>query len=138
MAAAFQIDRFPFFSLSGPPERPFIQLELEARAGADGQSVWDTGERGQPFQLESIVETVNVIVAASLIADYRSLIGGDPVDMIWAGLEVIGVKYVVLDVQPVPRGVHAILFGKGGAGGPAAISFGVCRCVWTLLPKKMV
>lgn len=131
----FQIDRFAFISLSAPPEYPAQTVDIEARAGQDGSALWILGRRGMPFQVESIVEAPTVAEAAVLLRRYRELIGDFPVDMKWAGFDVVGVTYAVLDVQPVSRGIHAVLFGKGGTAGPAAISLGVCRCVWTLLPK---
>jgi hypothetical protein len=134
----FKIDRFAFISLSAPPEYPAAQVEIESRAGQDGSALWHLGVRGMPFQMESIVEAPTVSHAAVLLRLYRQLIAGDPVDMVWGGFEVEGVTYSVLAVEPAQRGIQAVLFGKGGVSGPASVSLGVCRCVWTLLPRQAV
>lgn len=137
MAMQYQLAQFPFIALTGVPEYPRAHLALEVRAGQDGQAVWHLGHFGQPFQLESLVDVASAAHGAALLREYRALIHGVPVPLLWAGFPVVGVEFIVLDVEPVPRGITSILFGKGSIDGPTVVARGVCRCVWTLLPVSV-
>lgn len=130
MPADYAIATFDFISLSAPPEYPFAQVSVETHAGIDGFAVWLSGMRGREFQTQSLVDVADAATGAALIRLYRNLIWSGPVLMRWAGFDVVGVEFAVLQVDPVD--VHGVLLGRGGTLGQSG---GVCRANWTLIPR---
>jgi hypothetical protein len=64
------------------------------------------------------------------VRSYRQLIASELVLMRWGGFDVTGVSFAVLGVRPLR--VAGVLMGKGGT--VSGVSYGVCRCAWTLVP----
>jgi hypothetical protein len=123
----FQLGPFAFINLTVPvglKER----LARDVRSGVDGVTFWKTGKRGEPFSLLSVTDVANVAAAGVLLDGYHEAVG-ELLDLTWAGLPIQGVQFLVLDVLPLPQGMHATLLGIGGTGGT---SEALLRCQWIL------
>lgn len=126
------IGDFEFISLSMVPLPPAQQLQIETRAGVDGVALWRTGVRGEPFIVQSFVDVPNLTQAQVLYDTYRTLIGADPVTLIFADIPWAD-PVVVLNVRPIPNEIRAILLGVGGVAGNFGPSGATCACQWDLI-----
>jgi len=124
------IDTFPMISMSLNPLGSKQTTEIEARPGVDGTYIWLTGNRGEPFDVLTVVDTDGAIFSTELIRQYEQLIGL-PVPVMYANtwLEKL---YAVLNVRPVPEMVREIALGVGGTSA-TGISYGICAAQWTLI-----
>jgi hypothetical protein len=124
------IGQFEFLSLAGQVEPPKEECLLLSRPGVEGVAVWRVGKRGIKFTLRSTVDAESHAHARQLFAAYAATIGGEPVELVWDGLEMTdeGFKVIVLDVRPVE--IKAIIGGVGGLNYP---SEGWCVCDWDLV-----
>lgn len=129
---SFSIGDFDFVSLTPMLADSHQRIAIEARPGIDGFALWQTGKRGEPQQLMSFRDAPNLSVAQQLYRAYLTLIGGEAVQLRFAGITAAQ-KVDVLDVRPAPEGVKRILAGFGGLEGT---SFAICTCVWTVLPHN--
>lgn len=126
-----QIGEFTFINLSRAISGPVQQLVREVRTGRNGVTLWRTGKRADPFQLSSVVDTVDCDSAEDLLHQYEELVGKDPVLATWQGKNITSRLIVVLNVEPHEEGIYGTLIGVGGTLGS---SRGMCRCIWTLQP----
>lgn len=126
-----QIGEFTFINLSRAISGPVQQLVREVRTGRNGVTLWRTGKRADPFQLSSVVDTVDCDAAEDLLHQYEASVGQNPVLVTWNGKNLNPLKVVVLNVEPVEEGIYATLIGIGGTLGS---SHGFCRAIWTLQP----
>jgi hypothetical protein len=127
---SYRIGDFEFIHLSRVLSYPRMRGLREVRPGQAGTTFWRQGRGGEPFQLASVVNAAGIASAESLIHQYEQLVYGEPVTAAWAGIELASLQVLVLDVQPIDEGVHAMLLGIGGVGGGS--SFGLCRALWTV------
>jgi hypothetical protein len=125
--ARFRIGTFEFISLSRALSRPVQQIEREVRPGFDGVSFWRSGVRSEPMPLTSVADCPTVSGGLGLLTAYETLVGGDPVPVTWADLELPELLVFVHAVLPLDHGLHATLLGIGGLNG---VSRGLLRCVW--------
>lgn len=97
----YQIDNFDFLELRGQPGIWAPQLEPIVRPGVDDVSYWFSGSRGRPFVLQSIRDVATLEAGRELMANYAVLIGADPVNLIWASINLIaeGWKVKVEEVR---------------------------------------
>lgn len=128
---AFKIGDFQFINMSRTLSGPMARLARETRPGVNGCTLWHTGVRSEPIQLMTMVDTADVVAAASLLRSYEAAAGGDPLAVEFAGDFLDGLKVVIADVQPVDGGVTQTLLGIGGTLNG---SQGLLRCVWVLQP----
>ncbi|HEY4760950.1 MAG TPA: hypothetical protein VIH42_10260 [Thermoguttaceae bacterium] len=126
----YKIGNFRFLALQGNPDVFKEQLEVIMRPGVDGLAIWQTGSRGRPFTLRSVVDAVDIFHARNLFYEYAQLIGADPVIMIWSDMSTLNddCKVAVLDVRAAV--IRSILGGVGGLNPP---SHGWCECDWDLV-----
>jgi hypothetical protein len=124
------IGAFTFVTLAGDPSPLKQQTLVLARPGVDGVAVWLLGTRGEKFTLRSAVDAGSFSDARGLFTQYKALIGGDPVKLVWNGLKMEDETFavIVLDVRPVS--IRRILGGVGGLNAP---SQGWCECDWDLV-----
>ena len=106
---------FTFIRISTMPSTARNQISLQSRDGVDGHSVWNTGSRGVPEVISTIVDLANVGAGETAFDAYCALIGS-VVEITYAG-QLRPNKYDVLDVRPVPDGLRAITLGVGGVSG---------------------
>lgn len=130
--AKFAIGQFEFINLSQAPIPPKDKIAVHSRAGVEGVELRRTGKRGEPFTVQTVMDAADYSAALALYKEYLTLIDGDPVDLMFLD-ETEPNKVQVLDVQPIPGGVTAILFGLNGMSGEATPSYGWCACEWTLI-----
>jgi hypothetical protein len=134
MSAINYIGSYPFLDIEG--EVPLVsgeQLRLIEREGVDGVFIMQTGERGKPFNVRTIVDAPNLATAMSYYNSYVTAIDSDPLTLTWHGLNLSAGNqlYQVLDVRPVPGMIRWVGAVAGGLNYP---SFAICMCDWTLLP----
>lgn len=114
-----------FISLSQPPDSVRTSIVTESVAGVNGYSFWQTGNRGESFQVESVVDLASF---AACVAKYRfyETLKGSVQGVQWAALAQG--NYFILDVRQVgpPR---RVLSGVGGIGSGQYL----LRCQWTML-----
>lgn len=127
--ANFQIDQFEFISLSQAGVPPKDMLGVHSRPGVEGVELRRTGKRGEKFTVRSLAEAADKEAAISLYKQYLTLIDEGPVSFKFLGVTEPN-KVQVLDVQPVPGEIRAVLFALGPSGTP---SYGWCACDWTLI-----
>mgnify|MGYP000995828325 FL=1 len=103
---------------------------MDERAGVDGTELTRIGTRGKPFQLVSQVDQADVDSCYATLNQYKTLIDGDPVDLVWYGVNssTYGYKVQVLGVMPTK--IQKIASAIGGKNAP---SNGFLECVWSLI-----
>lgn len=136
MVVLNEIGPFNFISLAGNPEAVREEVELVRRAGVDGVGIWRIGQRGRPFTLRSFVDAPTIGEARLLFshrdAGYVSLIGTDPVSLLWTDIRldpVEGVLVAVLDV----RQVECFRIAPTATGGLNASPQAFLICDWDLV-----
>ena len=91
-----------------------------------------TGKKGDPFQLASIVDVANWATAEALRISYTGLKNIGPQRVAVGGFDyyiTVGNQYFVLDVKSSCRRVSATSGGLVGGGALAVV-----EAVWTLCP----
>lgn len=122
------IGTYPFIQMSMLPLGSKQTTEIESRPGVDGTYIWLTGNRGEPFEVITVVDTDSVAASALLISHYEELIG-TPQQVTFAGT-IMPKLYAVLNVRPIPELIRQTVVGIGGTGG---LSYGICAAQWTLV-----
>lgn len=126
-----KLGAFTFDAIEGDPQHIAEQIDVEQRSGVDGVGLWKAGTRGVPFQITTHRYETGLVRARSAYRNYLTLIGADPVTLVWSGLNLLGrdkTKVAVLAVRPLS--IKAI----GGAVGTLIPNPGaVCVCEWTLI-----
>lgn len=102
------IGPFTFVKLERAPDRTSRQWEIVARAGVHGVSMWDLGERGEPFTLTSQAVAITYAAGRAFLANYKSLEWAAPVEVYFGTIEA-GQLYKVLRVQPEGPGVKRVV-----------------------------
>ncbi|HEY1067230.1 MAG TPA: hypothetical protein VGE52_14010 [Pirellulales bacterium] len=120
-------------TLEGIVGAPAEQPEVMARSGVRGNGIWLTGVRAKPFQLRSGVDLETLDIGRSLWSQYRSLISADPVEIVWAGVQISLDENLVFKVLDVQIADHFRL-PPTAVGGIRPPSLAWLDCVWTLLP----
>lgn len=130
-----QIGPYRVIAFEGDPGTLREWVELVRRPGVDGTGIWRTGRRGREFRLTSKVDAVDPAHARRILRDYTTLIGANPVRLIWDSIDLVaaeGVLVAVLDVQPAGRaGVRGI---GAAAGGLLSQPAGYLAADWRLMP----
>jgi hypothetical protein len=127
--ANFQIDQFEFINLSQAAIPPKDMIAIHSRPGVEGVELRRTGKRGEKFTVRTLADAADKDAALALYKQYLTLIDEGPVDFIFLGATEPH-KVQVLDVQPVPGEIRAVLFALGPSG---TASYGWCACDWTLI-----
>jgi hypothetical protein len=118
---------FPFLSLQGAllPSRPTAEREM--RAGVDGIGLWLTGARGEPFQIQTILDCVSAAAAASAFAAYLAAIHTKKdlyyCSLLWGTIVVHDV--VLVSIQKFGAAVGGIQSFTGGSGA-------ILTAAWTI------
>ncbi len=125
------IGQFAFLDLMGNPEPVKRQIGALARAGVNGHTIIDDGERGRPFQLVSRVDQADLAQGRATFRQYCTLLGADPVDLVWQDLDLVTESYQVLVLDVAQRALHALAWGSVGGLHPPSLAW--LECEWTLL-----
>jgi hypothetical protein len=126
------IGSFAFIELTGQPGSVVSSIGMATRAGVDGVTLSDEGERGRPFILRSKTDVEDLESAWLEYAGYRELVGGDPQDLIYQDLDLASLDgiagFAVTDIgMPFIRAIG------GGSGGLRPPSLAYLECDWTLV-----
>lgn len=127
--ADYWIGDFDFISMDGFPEVAKQQPVTEVRPGTHGHGLWLTGIRGQPTQVVTWRDTLNLDDAAQAYANYTSVIGST-VSVLYAG-RPFNTQFDILQVETV--GQDSVISTVLGVGGRLGISTGLIICRWTLM-----
>ncbi len=108
----------PFLTLQGGllPSAP--QFEREQRTGVDGIGIWNTGARGEPFQIQTTLDCVGVAAAASAFAAYLATVGTKK-DLYYCGAlwgTILVHKVTLQQIRKFTAGVGGIQGFSGGSG----------------------
>lgn len=131
----FSIGDFEFLDMTRAISRPTKRISREVRSGVAGVTWWNTGRRGEPFSLITTVDVADVPGAIALLKQYeqlKDLMQLQPLR--WASDPLNGCRAMVLEVQPIERGLHHTIAGFGGKLGS---SNALLRCQWDLEAVEM-
>lgn len=128
-----RIGNFTFISLSRPPLRTGRDWDVIARSGVDGVAIWSTGDRGEPFTVESLAVAVTFAFGRTFLPNYKTLELLGPVDVQFGTVEQ-GQLYKILRVHPVGSADGCKAIPRGKVGGDATNYQCLVRAAWTLLP----
>lgn len=126
------IGPFSFLRLSGMPERMQGVWGRSVRAGVDGVSLKYMGIGAEPFSLQSFDFALNFEAAKGLYRDYQFSTLMQPLAILYGGVLEPFQLFQVLQVNPLPNGIRAII--RGQKQGDATVYQGVCACNWLLQP----
>lgn len=131
----FKIADFEFIKLSRALPQPTKRITREIRSGVSGVTWWDTGRRGVPFTLVSVVNCVDVNAAQDLFREYQNKKDAFvPVTAEWDGVNPDPVRLMILDVDVIDEGLYATLLGIGGVVSP---SNAMLHCRWEVEPLEL-
>jgi hypothetical protein len=108
------------------PQPARTATQVESRAGVDGVTVWDTGSRGQPYEVQTEVDVETWTIAEALCQAYSQAIDLGPLPIMHGGVVIGDVQ--VLDVPHATA--EAIAAGLGGICGR---SEAIVRASWRLI-----
>lgn len=121
------IGNFEFIRLDGSLEVPLMSFAIESRAGVDGYAIYQTGSRGQPIRVRSVVDTPNWAMAEVVYVQYTTTIGS--IVQAWQNYITLPSTWYFVQRVGAPQ-IHNNIIGVGGLNGGATL----LRCVWDLLP----
>lgn len=123
----FSIGAFEFLNLAGYPVGIQQVTEYTARPGVNDFALWLQGTRGEPFELESVVDVTTHAAGQVLAQLYRDSVGS------MAALVFASVSFGTVAILGVPSvECQAIASGVGGlVVNPGA----VVRARWRLAVK---
>lgn len=137
--ATNRINNFYFLSLQQPggngtvPELLRQDLKIIQRPGTSGTGIKRQGVKGEPFQLESVVDVSTLVDAENLRFLYIALQNGDQkIDLVLNDIDYgsfHGVRFVVLQVGNIS--IRRMAAAVGGLSTPSNY---VVRASWTLIP----
>ncbi len=129
------IGGFQFIQLAGAIRLPTQAIMVLTRAGVDGVTLVDDGNRGQPFVLRSMVDAADLAVAVDEYANYAASVGGrddgDQADVAMILNDVDVGSYAKLHVLDVNLVECRPLRGATGGLNPPSDAWLVAD--WTLL-----
>lgn len=125
-----QIGNYQFLSIIGYPTGPSQDPLVISRPGVDGTAIFLTGVRGKQFDLETVVDTPNKVLARNLFDQYQLLRGAAPVEIIHndVSLSYLNCLFQVLAVEPLE--IIAVANSTYGLNPP---SLGLLRARWTMI-----
>ncbi len=133
---AESIGDFTFVCLKGQPGVVQQEIELITRPGVDGTGLLRTGRRGQPFDLETGVDTQTLEAGRTLFNQYKALSGTDPVKMVWGAINLETAESVLFGVLRVDLiSLRPIAASVGGLNPPSGAWL---QCRWNLIPIEKV
>ena len=109
-----QIGSFVFVYMSGPVPLYRREFQYQQQSGKDGHAIWDTGQRGEVFQVTTKTDLVNYATARALLEQYQQAqLDAVPLTMIWEN--IAEPRLVLIDAVEAINGTpKAILAGIGG------------------------
>lgn len=125
------IGPFTFVRLSGAPDRVHRMWEAERKSGIDGVAIWNCGDQGEPFNLDSEAVALTYAIGRTALAQYQQLEKSGPVAVRVGTLEPMQ-KYKVLHVRWKGEGVKRVL--RAHIGGDPNTYTALVFATWTLLP----
>lgn len=125
------IGQFTFVRLDKAPERVGAQWEIASVAGIDGVSLWNSGNRGQPFTLMSEAVALSYAAGRTFLKQYKSLELAGPVSIVCGVLENDQL-YKVLSVNWHGPGVKRV--ARAHIGGDTTTYGAIVWATWSLLP----
>lgn len=117
---------FPFLTIQGNLLPRHDRFEREVRAGVDGIGIWNVGNRGEPFTIQTMLDCVSEAAAFTAFAAYLAAVLTKK-DLYYADAKfgtVLIHSVQLIEVRKLGRMVGGI---QGGGSSGAAL-----RVQWTL------
>lgn len=117
---------FPFLTLQGLLVPYHDRFEREIRPGVSGIGLWVTGDRGEPFQIQTMLDCASESAAFTAFAAYTAAVLTKK-DLYYAGAlwgTIVVQSVNLVEVRKLGRMVGGI---QGGGSSGAAL-----RAQWTL------
>jgi hypothetical protein len=132
---SFSIGAITFDDLQGSPDFPQMRRDVEAKTGDDGVSIFNTGRRGQPFEMQSRKAFTTYANARAAELTYANTFTGSPVAVFVGGVQYqyaiftgFGLLFVVLSVK---TRIESIPLYDSTATGVIAPAF-IVHATWQL------
>lgn len=125
------IGPFTFTKLFNAPDRVHRMWEEQAKTGIDGVALWNTGDRGERFTIDSDAVALTYEIGRTFLAQYQTLEQAGPVMVRVGTLEPMQ-KYKVVKVHWRNEGVKRVV--RAHIGGDATVYTALVFATWTLLP----
>lgn len=129
----FAIGEFEFLWISqySPGTQPVV--ELESRPGVPDIALWDLGEKGEPFQVQTFKGAEDFDTAKELYEEYKTIV---KTRVAFSFGHQLDEQVSVLRVRPVPGGIRQIVMGL--QQDEPQVVYAVCECVWDLVAHPVV
>lgn len=121
------IGQFNFISLEGEYDPEAQTLVIDSRPGVDGMEFTLLGNKGQVFQMISLVDSNTIASAKQLVIDYKTLIAGNTVGVFKNSQVHFQCK--VLNVTPIRIAKVANAVGNK----QSAVAGVIVECRWDLI-----
>lgn len=109
---------FPFLTMEGALVPTAPTFEREVRPGVDGVGIWNTGSRGEPFSITTVLDCVSVSAGLTAFAAYLAAIGTKKdlyyLTALWG--TVLVHKVVLISCKKFHAGVGGVQGHTGGSG----------------------
>ena len=128
---------FAFITMSRVPSRPRYTITREVRAGVEDGRFWKDAKRGTPFNVTTVVNVKTLAEAVKLFHDYEKAIG-EKEKIEFADQTMDDLEVMIMNVDVIENGLHAMLLGIGGVEGnryrqQGKRSYAMLRATWTLV-----
>lgn len=127
---SYSIGALTFDDLQGSPDFPQMRRDVESKTGDDGVSIFNTGRRGQMFELQSRRAFSTYALARTAELSYANTFSAAPANIVIGGVTFAGtgVSFVVLSVK---TRIESMPLYESTAVGVIAPAF-VVHAVWQI------
>lgn len=132
---SFSIGTLTFDDLQGSPDFPQMRRDVESKTGDDGVSIFNTGRRGQAFEMISRRAFSTYALARAAEINYANTFTSTPVSIFVGGIQLqyavftgFGLLFVVLSVK---TRIEAMPLYESTASGVVAPAF-ILHATWQI------
>lgn len=130
--SVWSLGALTFDDLQGDFDLPQMRRESETKTGNSGVSVFNTGRRGQVFEMRSQFAHTSYANARALEVTYANTFTASPVAMLVGNVGFTGIQFVVLEVKTSIQSVPFYHCPRGNIS-PAY----VVHATWKLQPVEV-
>lgn len=127
---SYSLGTLVFDDIVGSPDFPQMRRDVESKTGDDGVSIFNTGRRGQIFELQTRKAFSTYALARTAELSYANTFTAAPVTLVVGGVTFAGtgVSFCVLSVK---TRIEALALYESTAAGIIAPAF-VVHAVWQI------
>jgi hypothetical protein len=136
-----QIGSHPFLRLAGEVCPPKEHLQGDGpmhRMGVDGSGFLKVGRWGDPFELESFVDEIDLDQCWTTFHEYRNLIDEDVVGLVQDDHDFATDGWEIKVVDVGPPTIHEVLGFTGGLNIENGEAGATLRCRWKVCAVEIV